>query len=231
MGSSKSDLYKYVEWLREQLEINSDSYPINTINLCNQVEDVELKYHKFNTNGFCGAILLGEKSDTIVLNSKRTSTEQNFDCGHEIVHGTKHRRKGINCFSCMELKIKREPDISFYEWEANEGSAEFLVPYRFLLPEIKDALPHFKGWYDYEQFKCKLAIKYNVSDAVINFRFESLKYEIHQYLNNVSLSNLKILSRKQQQAERINIKSLNDIAGEQMKKEFDSYHIDIAVGQ
>ncbi|OCN00756.1 hypothetical protein A7X67_08250 [Clostridium sp. W14A] len=230
MSSSKSDLYKYVEWLREQFEIDSGSYPINTIGLCNQEKNVELKYHSFNTNGFCGAILLGDKLDTIVLNSNRAPNEQNFDCGHEIVHGTKHRHKGIDCFSCMELKVKRKPNINFYEWEANEGSAEFLVPYRSLLPEIKEEYSHLKEWNDYNILKFRLSKKFNVTEAVINFRFESLKYEIQQYLNGASLNNLKILSQNQQKDKNISIKSLNDMAIELMKKEFERYHIDIIAG-
>jgi len=68
-----------------------------------------------------------------------------------------------------------------------------------------------KTWQDYFNFKLQLAHDFNVSDCVMEYRFESLKYEIAQYLNGISLENLKIMSKKQQEQMGISVKSLNDI--------------------
>lgn len=227
MGSTKSGLYHYVEWLREQFQVDFSSYPINTIELCGKIDSLNLQYHDFRTDGFCGAILLGSKSDTMILNSQRSFEEQNFDCGHETVHMTKHRNKGIDSFSCMELKVKRDPSVSFYEWEANEGSAEFLVPYHELLPRLKNEMSHLKEWNDIRFFKFQQAEHFKVSEAVINFRFESLKYETYQYLNGASINSLKILSRSQQEAKKIQVQSLNDFEDKLFQKELKQWRINI----
>jgi Zn-dependent peptidase ImmA (M78 family) len=219
MRSSKIELYKFVNGLREFLDIGYDAFPVNSIDICGNYSNVEIKYHRFKTNGFCAAILLGEKADTIILNSNRQSAEQNFDCSHEIIHAAKHRNLGINTFSCMELKAKQQSNLGYWEWEANEGAAEFLVPYFSILPEIKKAYPSLKTWHDFHLFKNDMAEKYDVTEAVINFRLESLKYEICQYLDGVEICSLDILSNKQQINRGIKCKSLNDMEGELLKKE------------
>ncbi|MDF1495183.1 ImmA/IrrE family metallo-endopeptidase [Caproiciproducens sp. CPB-2] len=171
MGSTKLELYSFVNQLHDYFSIDYDSFPIDTVDLCSRHADIQ--YHSFHTNGFCAAILLGEKTDTVVLNESRTPIEQNFDCGHEIIHMTKHRDLGIDTFSCMDMKSKRMPNTGFWEWEANEGSAQFLVPYYSLLPEIKKVQSLLKTTWDFRSFKSDMAEKYGVTEAVINFRFES----------------------------------------------------------
>lgn len=219
MGSAKADLYRYVNNLRNRLGIDLDDYPINTVSLCDKMENVKVLHHKFNTNGFCGAVLIGDKSDTIVLNSNRSEYEQNFDCGHELIHMTRHRNKNIDCFSCMELKIEREPKVRFLEWEANEGAAEIIVPMCSLLPKIKKAYPRLKKALDYGLLKIKLSKAFNVPNAVINFRLESLKYEIFQYLSGKEINEIEILSKKEQEKKKIHVKSFNEIEAELIEKE------------
>lgn len=225
MGSSKLELYKFVNGLHEYFNIDYDSFPIQTVELCKRV-DTKIQYHPFKTDGFCAAILLGSKVDTIILNSKRHPIEQNFDCGHEVIHKTKHRNLGIDTFSCMELRTSHQG--GYWEWEANEGSAEFLVPYYSLLPEIKKAHPFLKTWYDFHRFKIDMAEKYGVSDAVINFRFESLKYEIRQFLDGTPLDRINILSNKQQEARGIKVKSFNDIESEKYISDFHIHRLDLS---
>lgn len=223
MGSTKSELYRFVNQLYEYFDIDYNSFPVNTVGLCTSGQRAEVQYHSFKTSGFCAAILLGSKIDTIILNSNRDSVERNFDCGHEIIHMTKHRNLGIDTFSCMELKSKRQSSAGFLEWEANEGAAQFLVPHYSLLPEIKKVCPRLKKWQDFHEFKLEMSEKYGVTDAVINFRFESLKYEIQQYLDGVSIENISVLSSKQQLAKGIHVESFNDIEGRLWKWEYGAH--------
>lgn len=222
MGSAKARLYQYINWLRNKLNIDFDSYPIDTIEICSKMEAVEIQFHKFKTNGFCGAVLIGEKHSTILLNSNRNLQEKNFDCGHELIHLTKHRQKDMDCFSCMELKTKREPKVSFYEWEANEGAAELLVPMASLLPKIKRKFPHLKKWIDFCKFKQELAQFYGVTEAVIGFRLDSLKYEIDQYINDVDIEEIEILSVSKQNVKGIKVKSLNEFGLELLNQEHEA---------
>jgi hypothetical protein len=62
---------------------------------------------------------------------------------------------------------------------------------------------------------------------VITIRFESLKYEIYQYLNGVPLDRLDILSRKQLWKRGIQIRSFNDIEKSLLQEEAKRSNIDI----
>lgn len=214
--NAKAELYSFVDQLRNYLNISS--YPINTTQICRAVSSIEVIEHRFKSPGICASAFVGNKNDTIILNSYRSETEQNHDCGHEIIHLTKHRNYSNNgMFSCFS-KVKPSQN-SFLEWEANEGSAELLVPYALLLPMIAEAkIFSNKGYLlGFQQFKMDMAQHFQVSDAVISFRLEGLKYEIWQYINGVALHEIQILSNTQQKKQNINIKSLNDIYKDQQK--------------
>mgnify|MGYP001014783522 CR=1 FL=1 len=62
---------------------------------------------------------------------------------------------------------------------------------------------------------------------MITIRFESLKYEIYQYLNGVPLDRLDILSRKQLWKRGIQIRSFNDIEKSLLQEEAKRSNIDI----
>lgn len=157
----------------------------------------------------------GEQSDSIILNSTRGRLENQFDCGHELIHLYKHRNSEIDYFNCFE---KTHPvQNSFIEWEANEGSAELIVPMCLLLPEIKKR--SFKSWSDINSMKFELSDLFKVSHGVMQFRIESLKYEINQYLNGASLKDIKILSATAQKQRGIHVKSLNTIEDEMFSAE------------
>lgn len=68
--------------------------------------------------------------------------------------------------------------------------------------------------YDIAYLKDYAADMFNVTRTVIEYRLESLKYEIHQYINGIPLRDIKMLSLSQQKRQKINIKSLNDIEKE-----------------
>ena len=209
--NAKESLYRYVDSLRKQLRIDSYSYPLNTIDICKSDDTTDVEYHKFSTNGFCAAALIGDRTDTVVINLNRTPEEQNFDCGHELVHLTKHRNKGINIFSCYDLGSKATTQNPILEWEANEGSAELVAPYRLLLPGIKQSGFDLTTYEGISNLKIYLSEKFGVSVPVIKYRLESLKYEIYQYLNGMRLDSIRLLSKNQLFKENIQIQSLNDI--------------------
>lgn len=96
-----------------------------------------------------------------------------------------------------------------------------------LLPKIKESLPHLSTWSDFHRFKFELARQFNVTDAVITYRLESLKYEIGQYLNGVPVHRIEILSRSQQRARGIDVKSYNDVENALWQDEYGGYDVDI----
>lgn len=217
---TKSDLYKAVNEIRCFAGIDEYNGTVDIKDICSNKYHIKIASIPFKTQGLRGmaSIAMGEDNDDVILlNSRQTEEEQNFICGHELMHLILHRNKNIQSFNCFE-KVMPNQD-NFLEWQANEGSAELIVPYYKFLPDIKDAKPSFKRWNDIYSFKLDMAEKYHVSYAVISVRCESLKYEIDQYLRGVELDELAILSNTKQSYIGLHCKSLNDLENEMLGRE------------
>ena len=198
-NNAKEKLYRFVEQLRGSLGVTPLGGPISAIELCRR--QAEIEYHSFTTPGFCGAAFIGSVSDTVILNSARTPYEQNFDCGHEIIHLTKHRNQNGGIFKCFS----RGQD-DYLEWEANEGAAQLLVPYQDFIPRFLCCLRfhtvfqnNSSGGFNPNSIQESLASYYQVSPQVINIRLSSLSYEIDQYRRGVPLESIELLSRNQRE--------------------------------
>lgn len=192
MQSQKEELYRFADGLRLYYYI-PDNRPIKALDLVSHDPRIDLEYCHFKTPGLCGVAMVGDKTDTLILNSNRNSVEQNFDCSHELVHLFKHRsiQDDFKCFTKA-----RPRQNTFLEWQANEGAAQFLVPYQ-------DFIPRFTHCIDYPSLSTYpildlLADFYNVTPQVINVRISSLSYEIDQYQQGIAVDNIKLLSRNQQ---------------------------------
>lgn len=188
MQSEKEKLYEHVDFYRDLFGIPFNQ-PINLVDVLSPYTQFEIEYCDFKTPGLCGVAMVGNKTDTIILNSYRTSEEQNFDCGHEFLHLTEHRKlqDNFNCFT----KAKPQQN-TFREWQANEGSAQLLVPYQDFIPRFTSLLNDNALGIQYI-----LAEHYYVTPQMINIRMNSLAYEIDQYRAGTHLDCLELLSRTQ----------------------------------
>lgn len=188
MRTEKERLYNRVDSYRDVLEIPLNQ-PVCIIDTLNLNTRFDIEYCNFRTPGLCGVAMVGEKTDTIILNSNRTPAEQNFDCGHELIHLIVHRnlQDNFNCFT----KAKPQQN-SFCEWQANEGAAQLLVPYQDFIPRFTNLLND-----NVISIQSILAEYYHVTIQVINIRMNSLAYEIDQYQEGTDLDKIELLSRKQ----------------------------------
>lgn len=202
-NNAKQELYDYVDSLQNYLEIPL-RFPINALELWHTHPEFEIIDHMFDTNGFCGAAYVGDRVDTIVLNRARSDTEQNFDCTHEVLHLTKHRTENRGIFQCFSENQK-----GFIEWQANEGAAQFLVPYQDFIPRFICNTPN-TSLISYDVLE-NLADYYHVSVPVIKIRLDSLSYEIDQYRNGITIENIQLLSRNQQKMRGIQPSCYNNI--------------------
>lgn len=205
---SKENLYNEVNRLKNSIGFNPIDYNIDLVSFCKS--RIHVEELNFTTKKLRGMAIVGDSSnkDIILLNKNRTHTEQCFDCGHEFIHLAFHRNIKQKTFNCLdEPTIKQD---SYLEWQANEGAAEFFVPYRSLLPLVKARYEKLDSWAAIQFFKAELAETYNVSLGVIHYRLESLKYEIAQYVSGISIDDVKILSHTQQAKKKIKVSSIND---------------------
>lgn len=207
---SKEQLYNDILHIKRFLGLRPYQYGLNMVN---ELKDfgIQIDTIPFKTPGLRGMAVIGEKPDPdiILLNSKRCMKEQNFDCGHEMVHLGLHRnleRKTFNCFD--KVSAAQDP---FLEWQANEGAAEFFVPHKIFILFLEEHLGNYPNREDIENFISWASDFFIVPKAVIRYRLENLKYEIYQYYAGVDIKDLTILSKNQQEKRGIYLSSLNDI--------------------
>lgn len=195
-----------------------NEYGFDMINFCKN-EGICIEQLQFKTKALRGMASIGKnhRKDVILLNADRNKIEQNYDCGHEFIHLRIHRDLSQGSFHCIDAYYANQDP--FLEWQANEGAAEFLVPYTVFIPFVKNHYEHMNTSSDIISFKEYAAGMFNVSSKVVEYRLESLKYEINQHLNGTCISNIEILSQSQQKKRGINIRSINDLENDLFDKE------------
>ena len=218
---TKSELYNKVHQYKDYLGFNTDEFGLDLVPYCKEFGFL-IGAASFNTKGLRGMATVSTDgySDAIVLNSNRGYLEQNFDCGHEMIHLGIHRDLKQKYFRCMD-KFYSNRD-GYVEWQANEGAAELLIPYEVFISLI--GTYDFKSYRDIRLFKEYACSLFNVSNMVIEYRLEGLKYEIHQYLNGTPMKDIQILSISRQQEKKINVKSINALEYDFYIKETDSWN-------
>lgn len=210
MESEKEQLYKKVLSMKRFLIFAPYQYGINIVRRWDY--GIKLERIPFKTSGLRGMSYPGTKPypDIILLNSKRSEIEQNFDCAHELVHLAMHRNLNKQVFNCFDRGTAPNQD-PYLEWQANEGAAEFFVPYRVFIPLLKERVGSNPTRGDIEEFKRYAADLCCVPPTVIKYRIESLKYEILQYYSGIKINDLQIISKRQQERMGLYINSLNEI--------------------
>jgi Zn-dependent peptidase ImmA (M78 family) len=88
------------------------------------------------------------------------------------------------------------------EWQANEGAAQFLMPYQSFIPNYAYYHDHFHTRQEPNRAAgsliAHLARQYKAGHKAVEYRIIGLKKEIAQYLGGAEIKNIKIQSRKRQ---------------------------------
>lgn len=222
ISTAKENLYNRVNLIRRCLGNLDYQYPVDSLFLVQKIPNTKVDECPFRTPGLRGMAAIGKngKDNVILLNSKRSAAEKNYDCGHELLHICLHGNEG-NTFKCFEgSKYNRN---NFLEWQANEGAAELIVPYRILLPLILNNYDKYfgddssLGYYSFCEWAAYL---FFVTPRVIEIRLESLKYEIDQFLSGVPIEKIQIMSQNDQKRFGINVESLADKENNKISKMF-----------
>lgn len=182
---TKQGLYREIDHIRSYLPYIPKSLDTYQIQLQQMFPDLHIVQRELDSKKISGMLLRGETA-LIILNSSRNEISQRFTLTHEMIHYFLHSQVGQ--FFCQD------DDISPYEWQANEGAAELLVPYRLFLPSA--ARYHAVLQSNRARALQILAQQFGVSRTIIAHRLESLSFELEQYQNGVKLEQIYILSRE-----------------------------------
>ncbi len=201
---SKTALYRFVDDLRCQLHVPFNNFPICSKWLAlGCLKKPQIEQIAFPNKSICGILYKGKKCTSIALNSNRNEKMQNLDCMHEVIHYYLHDTPQCRHFYCDENRnIEGIEQNSYIEWQANEGAAQFLVPYQDFIPQFVSLLEYKSIFSDTNILRC-LAERYGVTEQVISFRVNNLSYEIDQYRNGVSIDTIDLLSANQQRKKGI----------------------------
>ena len=189
----KATLYGYVDALKKQLSISQQTFPVDSKVLAGQyTRNLTIEVIPFPSDKICGILYRGDNSTSIALNASRSPNMQNFDCMHELIHYFFHDINYCQRICCEENGTggKIEQD-TYIEWQANEGAAQFLVPYQDFIPTYVS----LSRKYAHDSFAETnvveiLADMFFVSQKVISNRIDTLNYEIYTYLNGVPITNI-----------------------------------------
>ena len=194
---TKKDLYSHVDELRQRLKCNHNS--INSIDIAKLfTKNLLIFYPPFQDNTICGILYRGKNTTSIALNSSRSEAQQNFDCMHELIHYFLHDVSFCRLICSDSPTHDKCIDQDFYiEWQANEGAAQFLVPYQIFIPDYIQTSCEYSHCYLAQTMVIdKLAAKYFVSPKVIRNRIDSLNYEIYSYMQDTPISQIKLYSKR-----------------------------------
>lgn len=195
---TKSQLYEAVSKVKEQFHLDEPEFRLNFLLAYNKITRLTVRTHPFKTPGLRGMAQMGQdisEDDIIILNSTQDTNEQRFSCSHEFLHLVFHRDEKRPVFRCFD-KV-RPGQNSFYEWHANEGAAELLVPYKKFIPRYVE-LAREQARKPFSGVVIKpLAEEFGVSECVITHRIDNLNYEICRYLEGIDLEEIVPLSQNQ----------------------------------
>lgn len=228
---NKAQLYNRVEQIRNYLHISAANYPLNIFLICQGLDNVKIEKIPFKTRGLRGMVHIAKDSSEnhiILLNENKSDIENNYHGTHEFMHiftADKNSGRIIRCYEYMH------PEQNVYvEWLANEGAAEFLVPYTSFIPYFSDTydfyMNHAEMWsvlYGHCNIYQLLGRAYNVSEIVIRNRIDNLSYEIFQYRNGGNLDNICFMSKTQLQRFETEIEVPNyieNISRQEVKYDF-----------
>lgn len=203
---TKKDLYLAIDAVRSERGIPNNKNNPSFYNDCANYDDIKLLTCDLQDRELRGFSVVSKNA--IVLNSLRTETERNFDCAHEFAHLSFHKNVNHKTFKCHDYN---NPDINPYlEWQANETAAELLIPYRKFIPEFIDDFRKCSDFCEYWNLVDCYAYEYEVSRLVMEYRIESLRYELHQYECGKCINEIEFLSKRKREERGLMIQSYHD---------------------
>lgn len=177
---NKPILYKHISNKIKNLGYSFSDYPLESLKIAYQQPNLSIEKIQFNSTKIGGILYKGEKNSSMALNSARSLKGQNFDCMHELIHYWFHPPGERFCID--DNKIIRNSSI---EWQANEGAAEALMPYKLFIPKL----------FEYKGDIQKLSDFFFVGELSVKYRIDNLEPEIFQYMHGIPINRIIVIQK------------------------------------
>lgn len=178
---TKAALYGEIDRIRSE---NGVSGPADPYALAAKA-GIRVSLYEFDSRRFSGALIRGRNKAEIVVNSSRGPKARRFTVAHELVHYFLHDG---SMFGCLE-----QNGVAALEWQANEGAAELLLPYRDFLFSYQNIRSLYLG--DEDRAVRALAKEFSVTAATVRLRLLALSPEIAQLESGTPIELVRVLSR------------------------------------
>ena len=174
MENARAALYRRIDGIRSAW--NAGSRHFDAFCIARSLAGVKLREARFSTPAFRGLLVTSpdKARAIIVLNSLRSEEEQMFDLTHELVHYALH---------------PPTTDSGLYdpgfEWEADEGAAELLMPRQVILEDMYICRESVRGRATLRAYARARAAHFGVTESRMRARMESLASDIRLALAGV----------------------------------------------
>ena len=195
---TKAQIYRHVERLRRAFGIAPEDYPLGMADLRALAKGrAELRVHVFDS-ATLGAYMIKNpppRRSLIVLNGRRPPLSQAFDLAHELVHFYTHPAGNFFCEIPEDGKVRR--DLPAMEYQANQGAAELLMPYRLVIPMAAELADAKRLWRDpamERRLGEAVAERFRCSPWAGILRIGDLRHELAQFRDGAALDRVRVLS-------------------------------------
>lgn len=172
---NKAELYRRVELIRKSAPKGRfDPYALA------RSLDIEIEVYAFDSERLAGVLLRGKHKSKIILSANRSAEGRRFAASHELIHYFLHDGENFLCTG--------DDAVFAIEWQANEGAAELLMPYKEFIPFYKNICLSF--FTNRDRALRRMAEHFGVSTGMISTRLQSLSPEIAQYERGVPLDKI-----------------------------------------
>ncbi len=185
----KAELYRLVDERRAALSIGG---PADPYELARRL-GIAVSCYEFESRRLSGFLMRGEHHSEIVLNAAGGPESRRFTAAHELIHYLLH---GGKQYLCADTGVSRGA-VGALEWQANQGAAELLMPYRVFLPYVKNIRSILLS--DERRALRMIAKEFSVSLSAAGLRLRELAPEFEQYCSGVPLEELRIVAASKAQ--------------------------------
>lgn len=181
---TRGALYHRIDSMRRKYGIRGVFDPYAFV----ETQQVPIVLHRFTNERLRGILVRAGRHYGVILDTRLTQAERRFTLTHEIVH--------------FELHYGESGGATFqdggFEYQADEGAAELLMPYRDFIPRAASMRRRYLK--SQTAAVAALAAFYRLDCEIVRRRLTSLSYELDLYRKGVPVCEIEPLSSRRRQA-------------------------------